>query len=165
MAAERPYPGQLWKHGGIKIIGSYDANGSATITTKDPAVNPNCQNIPRPSGSGAGVNALIRGISQIATERLGVLVIMCTNRVDALDPAIRRRAAAEFDFTRPDDAQRAALLGSLFAGVGLDNPGLAQLVLLPLLPQQRPRASSRRLARRGYRLPVRLHQQRQPGSS
>ena len=78
----------------------------------------------------AGVNALIRGISQIATERLGVLVVMCTNRVDALDPAIRRRAAAEFDFTRPDDAQRAALLGSLFAGVGLDNRRLAQLVEL-----------------------------------
>ena len=50
----------------------------------------------------AGVNALIRGISQIATEAPGVLVVMCTNRIGALDPAIRRRAAAEFDFARPD---------------------------------------------------------------
>jgi len=40
---------------------------------------------------------LIRGISQIATERLGVLVVMCTNRADALDPAVRRERDAERD--------------------------------------------------------------------
>lgn len=78
----------------------------------------------------AGVNALIRGISQIATERLGVLVIMCTNRADALDPAIRRRAAAEFDFTRPNDAQRAAVLTAIFDGVDLNAQQIAELVKL-----------------------------------
>lgn len=78
----------------------------------------------------AGVNALIRGISQIATEHLGVLVIMCTNRVGALDPAIRRRAAAEFDFARPDDAQRGAVLATIFDGIGLTEPQLAHLVEL-----------------------------------
>jgi AAA+ superfamily predicted ATPase len=76
----------------------------------------------------AGVNALIRGISQIASERLGVLVIMCTNRADALDPAIRRRAAAEFDFTRPNDAQRGAVLMAIFEGVGLGPGDVAELV-------------------------------------
>lgn len=44
--------------GGTKVIASYDASGSAQITTKDPATNPNCT-INRPSGSGNGVNALI----------------------------------------------------------------------------------------------------------
>ena len=78
----------------------------------------------------AGVNALIRGISQIASERLAILVIMCTNRADALDPAIRRRAAAEFDFARPDDAQRAAVLTSIFDGVGLSGRDVAGLVEL-----------------------------------
>ena len=78
----------------------------------------------------AGVNALIRGISQIASERLAILVIMCTNRADALDPAIRRRAAAEFDFARPDDAQRAAVLTSIFDGVGLRAAQIAALVEL-----------------------------------
>ncbi|GLW28302.1 AAA family ATPase [Actinoplanes regularis] len=75
----------------------------------------------------AGVNALIRGISQIAAERLPVLVIMCTNRADALDPAVRRRAAAEFTFARPDDAQRAAVLSTVFDGVGLTNRQIANL--------------------------------------
>jgi ATPase family associated with various cellular activities (AAA) len=68
----------------------------------------------------AGVNALIRGISQIATERLGVLVIMCTNRAAALDPAIRRRAASE----------RAAVLTAIFDGIGLSDPQIADLVNL-----------------------------------
>ena len=76
----------------------------------------------------AGVNALIRGISQIASERLPVLVIMCTNRADALDPAVRRRAAAEFSFARPDDAQRAAVLSAVFDGVGLTDKEIAGLV-------------------------------------
>ncbi|MGH3786611.1 MAG: hypothetical protein ACRDRG_08680 [Pseudonocardiaceae bacterium] len=38
-----------------KIVASYDAVGSATITTKNEAA---CTNIPRPNGSTAGVNAL-----------------------------------------------------------------------------------------------------------
>ncbi len=78
----------------------------------------------------AGVNALIRGISQIAVEQLGVLVIMCTNRADALDPAVRRRAAAEFDFARPNDAQRAAVFSAIFDGVGLTTTQIAELVAL-----------------------------------
>ena len=41
----------------------------------------------------AGVNAFIRGIDRIANARLPAAVIMCTNRLDALDPAVRRRAA------------------------------------------------------------------------
>ncbi|MEU6643435.1 substrate-binding domain-containing protein [Saccharomonospora sp. NPDC046836] len=47
---------------GSKVIGSYDATGSATITTKDPATSPQCQNIPRPVGSGNGVNALVNSL-------------------------------------------------------------------------------------------------------
>lgn len=78
----------------------------------------------------AGVNALIRGISQIALEQLGILVIMCTNRANALDPAIRRRAAAEFDFARPNDAQRAAVFSTIFDGIGLTTPQITELVAL-----------------------------------
>ena len=63
----------------------------------------------------AGVNGLIRGIDQLASERLAVLVVMCTNRLDAIDPAISRRAAATFEFTRPDATQRTAILQHLFA--------------------------------------------------
>lgn len=43
---------------GQKVIGSYDATGSANVTTKDPAVNANCT-MARPNGSGAGRAALL----------------------------------------------------------------------------------------------------------
>ena len=69
----------------------------------------------------AGVNALIRGIDAVAAERRPVLVLMCTNRLSALDPAVRRRAAAEFEFTRPGDAQRLEMFDAEgLAGCGLE---------------------------------------------
>lgn len=43
--------------GGVKIMASYNATGSADITTKDPAVNPDCT-FARPNGSSAGRQAL-----------------------------------------------------------------------------------------------------------
>ena len=46
---------------GEKVIGSYNANGGGTITTKDPAVNPNCT-FTRPNGSTAGRNALLASL-------------------------------------------------------------------------------------------------------
>src|SRR5690606_22163519 len=46
-------------------------------------------------------------------DRLPVLTILCTNRLDALDPAVQRRAATIEVFTRPTHEQRAALLARL----------------------------------------------------
>ena len=54
----------------------------------------------------AGVNALIRGIDTVAAEELPIVIVMCTNRLGALDPAIRRRAATEIEFTRPNKLAR-----------------------------------------------------------
>ncbi|NYI06283.1 hypothetical protein [Allostreptomyces psammosilenae] len=42
--------------GGGTVIGSYNATGSATIDTKSAAA---CQDLPRPNGSSAGIDALI----------------------------------------------------------------------------------------------------------
>lgn len=58
----------------------------------------------------SGVNAFIRGIDRIANQRLPAAVIMCTNRYDALDPAIKRRAAEILTFERPDAERRFELL-------------------------------------------------------
>lgn len=58
----------------------------------------------------AGVNALIRGLDDFATGNLPVIVVMCTNRLDAIDPAVRRRAAETFEFSRPSEDQRAEVL-------------------------------------------------------
>lgn len=76
----------------------------------------------------AGVNALIRGIDGLRNDRLPVLTIMCTNRVDAIDPAVRRRAAAVFAFTRPDDAAREALLLRALDGVDISATDLKEIV-------------------------------------
>ncbi|MCA0240148.1 MAG: ATP-binding protein [Proteobacteria bacterium] len=54
----------------------------------------------------AGVNAFIRGIDRIASARVPAAVLMCTNRLSALDPAVRRRAADILQFSRPTTEQR-----------------------------------------------------------
>ena len=53
--------------GGNKVIASYDAVGSATITTKDPATLPGCTGIARPNGSGAGRNTLLASLQPGST--------------------------------------------------------------------------------------------------
>jgi SpoVK/Ycf46/Vps4 family AAA+-type ATPase len=78
----------------------------------------------------AGVNALIRGVDHVSTEGLPVITVMCTNRKSAIDPAIQRRAAAIFEFGRPNDEQRAAVLQRAFDGAGLSDNDLADLVRL-----------------------------------
>lgn len=78
----------------------------------------------------AGVNALIRGIDELAVAELPVLMIMCTNRLGALDPAVRRRAADIFEFARPNDEQRAAVLSQGLEGVELTEAQLSELVRL-----------------------------------
>ena len=66
----------------------------------------------------AGVNAFIRGIDRIANGRLPAAVIMCTNRPEALDPAVKRRAADILIFNRPDDRQRHAVIDRAFKQLG-----------------------------------------------
>lgn len=75
----------------------------------------------------AGVNALIRGVDRIAQEALPVLVVACTNRLDALDPALRRRAAQTFEFVRPNTQQRVAVLGAALDGLDLAPKQIQQL--------------------------------------
>ncbi len=75
----------------------------------------------------AGVNALIRGIDDLARAESRTLVIMCTNRLDAIDPAVRRRAAATFEFHRPEREQRLHLLSREFQGADFSAKELAEL--------------------------------------
>lgn len=64
----------------------------------------------------AGVNALIRGIDSITSAQLPIITVMCTNRLGAIDPAVRRRAAATFEFKRPNYEQRVYLLQQYLNG-------------------------------------------------
>ncbi len=78
----------------------------------------------------AGVNALIRGIDQITEDERRILIVMCTNRIEALDPAVRRRAAAEFEFKRPTVEQRAAVFRSGLEGTRISESEILRLAEL-----------------------------------
>jgi SpoVK/Ycf46/Vps4 family AAA+-type ATPase len=76
----------------------------------------------------AGVNAFIRGIDRLANLRLPAAVIMCTNRLNALDPAVRRRAADIMAFTRPNDEQRRHILSLRLSPLGVSSNQVEALV-------------------------------------
>lgn len=78
----------------------------------------------------AGVNAFIRGVSRIANARLPAAVIMCTNRLMALDPAVKRRAADILLFDRPNEEQRRYLLTHALGGINLPRADIDELVTL-----------------------------------
>jgi hypothetical protein len=69
----------------------------------------------------AGVNALIQGIDRLRKPDVPALVIFSTNRGNALDPAIRRRAAHCFRFLRPTQAQRRSYFESRLGPLGLSD--------------------------------------------
>lgn len=76
----------------------------------------------------AGVNALIRGIDRIASNRLPVAVIMCTNRLASLDPAVKRRAADIMVFERPNEEQRRSVLHGALGAAGIADRDIDELV-------------------------------------
>lgn len=76
----------------------------------------------------AGVNAFIRGIDRLGNGQLPAAVIMCTNRLDALDPAVKRRAADILSFTRPSAEQRLAVLAPSFSVLGLNSTEIDAIV-------------------------------------
>ena len=76
----------------------------------------------------AGVNAFIRGIDRLGNGELPAAVIMCTNRLGALDPAVKRRAADILSFDRPDDVQRRAVLSGALEVLGLSEKQIGDIV-------------------------------------
>ena len=76
----------------------------------------------------AAVNAFIRGIDRIANGQLPAAVIMCTNRLNALDPAIQRRAADILTFHRPDTNQRFSVLNTLLSQLGFSKSQINSVV-------------------------------------
>jgi AAA+ superfamily predicted ATPase len=76
----------------------------------------------------SGVNAFIRGLDRLANARLPAAVIMCTNRFEALDPAVRRGAADVLLFGRPDDSGRRRLLEPRLTQLGFSPPDIDAIV-------------------------------------
>lgn len=76
----------------------------------------------------AGVNAFIRGIDSLGNGKLPAAVIMCTNRPNSLDPAIRRRAAEIIYFERPSEQSRSRVLETPLSELGFNAGEIKEIV-------------------------------------
>jgi len=76
----------------------------------------------------AGVDAFLANIDRFAGTGVPLLVVMCTNRLTALDPAVKRRAAETFMFGRPNEDQRREVLTNAFDGFELTEDTIEKLV-------------------------------------
>ena len=76
----------------------------------------------------AGLNVLVKQIDSISRDKVNLVVLLITNRVTVLDPAIMRRASLNLTFKRPNDEDRRKVFEYLFKGTKLGNKELDQLV-------------------------------------
>jgi AAA+ superfamily predicted ATPase len=76
------------------------------------------------------VNTIIQKVDDLRKLGGRLLVILCTNRFAALDPAVVRRASWIEEFCRPGDAEREAVFRMDLTGLGLGEDVLEELVRL-----------------------------------
>jgi AAA+ superfamily predicted ATPase len=112
----------------LKAASGKSRGGIILLVDEADALAQSRENVQMHHEDRAGVNAFIRGINRIGNSALPAAVIMCTNRLGALDPAVRRRAADILVFQRPDDAQRRALLSGPLTELGFSPAQIEQIV-------------------------------------
>ncbi len=76
------------------------------------------------------VNTLLQGIDDLRRYRGRVAVILCTNRLSILDPALLRRAAIVEAFGRPSEDERRELLAMDLDGLRITKSQMDELVAL-----------------------------------
>lgn len=76
----------------------------------------------------AGLNVLIKQIDSIGRERSNLAVILITNRLKVLDPAVLRRATQIIRFERPDKGSRKKVFQYIFAGTDINVKDIDELV-------------------------------------
>jgi len=76
----------------------------------------------------AGLNVLVKQIDSINRDKANLAVILITNRVSVLDPAIVRRASLHLVFTRPADADRKKVFQYVFRETRISDKDLDKLV-------------------------------------
>lgn len=85
-----------------------------------------------------GVNTLIQHIDDLRKYQGRIVVILCTNRLSILDPALRRRATIIEEFTRPDDSARRDLFNMDLAGLQPSTAQVGRLVAVTGEREGRP---------------------------
>jgi AAA+ superfamily predicted ATPase len=86
----------------------------------------------------AGVNAFIRGVDRLAEDRLPAAIILCSNRLSAIDPAVQRRAADVFVFKRPTDPQRRLVVEGPLSEAGFSGSQIDKIVALTGVSKENP---------------------------
>jgi SpoVK/Ycf46/Vps4 family AAA+-type ATPase len=76
----------------------------------------------------SGVNVLIKQIDSVFKEKANLAVILITNRLKALDPAVIRRASQVISFTRPDANGRKKVFHSILEGTEVSEKEINELV-------------------------------------
>lgn len=76
----------------------------------------------------SGLNVLIKQIDSIQKDKSKLAVILITNRLKALDPAVVRRATQVIHFDRPDKQRRKAVFSSIFGGSKASDKDIEKLV-------------------------------------
>lgn len=76
----------------------------------------------------AGLNVLIKQIDAISKEGKSLAVILITNRLKVLDPAVVRRATLVVNFSRPDKEARQKVFTAILAGTGAKTAEIELLV-------------------------------------
>ena len=76
----------------------------------------------------AGLNVLIKQIDAVAKEGKNLAVILITNRLKVLDPAVVRRASLVVNFSRPDKIARQKVFTAILAGTGAKALDIEDLV-------------------------------------
>lgn len=75
-----------------------------------------------------GVNTLIQSIDGMRKHNGRIFVILCTNRLRALDAAVIRRASIVEEFTRPSDTERHELFTKDLGDMGFSPVDVLKLV-------------------------------------
>lgn len=78
----------------------------------------------------AGLNTVLQRLDNLRLTKLPVAVMFITNRPDALDPAVRRRAALNLHFERPNDEARGEIIQSSVPELKLTVKQIEQLIYL-----------------------------------
>lgn len=76
----------------------------------------------------AGLNTLIKQIDRLKVDKINIAVILITNRLSVLDPAIRRRASIEIEFERPNEDQLYSLFKRILEGVDHNEKDIKGLI-------------------------------------
>lgn len=76
----------------------------------------------------AGLNVLIKQIDSVGREKSNLAIVLITNRLKALDPAVVRRATQIVRFDRPNKEGRKEVFKYIFSGTEITNKDIDDLV-------------------------------------